>query len=117
MSLPGEATVGMNSYGQITLSSALVEAIKLKPGDRIAFAQDEDHAKDWYMIQHPDGLPLRLDKGTKVALRCQSSAITKRLIVQFAGTGKKSVRFQVATTATKDNDVSLYALITSATVK
>lgn len=109
----GKPLIGFSNSGLISLTGPLVEALELKVTDKIVFVQDEDRPKDWYIVKVQDGFPLRILKESK-ALAAQCSVISKKIVMQFAGTGKKSIRFQVATSPEVIEGVSHWAILSSA---
>lgn len=76
--------------GLIRITDQAAARIGLKPGDKVAFAQDEEESGDWYLYKDPEGFEIRdgnKDNNTYGLLFNSTAAV--RLVfdsVDFKGT-------------------------------
>lgn len=53
----GEPRISFDDKGVIRINKTAVEALGLKPGDKIAFLMDEENPTDWYITKDKEGFP------------------------------------------------------------
>jgi hypothetical protein len=106
-----EPSIRFHQSGIITISAAAAEKIKLKEGDKVSIAQDEDSPDDWYLItKDKKGFATRIYKGSN-GLAFNNAYIAKSLI-NFLELKTKSVSFKLATEPAADNGGGkLYAIL------
>jgi hypothetical protein len=106
----GRPTIRINSKnGSIAFSKHFAELAGFKSGDKIAFHQDKNRAKDWYVSKtdHLRGLKLRLQANTQLV--CTSTGMARKILSSL-NNFDKSAGFRMANKPTEDK---YFAIITS----
>jgi hypothetical protein len=113
------STINFGKSGLITFNKGAVDALKLKPGDKVEFAQDEDRPVDFYLFlsESPDGYELRVKKDSSV-LVFSSRCIYGRMLDALKLSDGKSFTLPVAITPLEVPDCPpLFAILTAAAKK
>lgn len=96
-------------HNMIRLSRSLREAIELKEGDEIILVQDADRPKDFYLLKHPGGYPVRENSSGELRINCVYYWHKVRDLFEVQ---EQAIKFKVATTPSKLNELEGYAIIT-----
>lgn len=96
-------------HNVIRINRSFSEAIDLKAGSEVVLVQDADRPKDFYLIKQAGGFQLKEAKGGE--LRMNSSYFWHKVKEIFKVEGT-AIKFKVATTPAKLNDLEGYAILT-----
>lgn len=77
-----EATIRFSRKTQAIISSVAVERFGLKPKDKVAIMQSETDANQWYLIRHPQGMPLR-QNGKSKSLAFNNTVVAGYILNHF----------------------------------
>jgi hypothetical protein len=93
----------------ICINKSLAEALDLKEDSEVILIQDADRPKDFYLVKQAGGFCI---KGTtKGELRINCAYFWQKIKELFKPEGE-SIKFKVATTPSKLNDLEGYAILT-----
>lgn len=106
----GKPTVRLSKKtGSITFSKMFARSSGFKSGDMLAFHQDRNRLKDWYVSKTDDPKGLKLRFQANGQLVCTSKGMVRK-ILQSVGKTDLSAGFRMATAPTEGK---YFAIITA----
>ena len=102
----------------ISFTGKTIELLKIAEGEKIAFSQDEESPRDWFLSKNENGFPLRVRDDSKKKIKSYSlnnNAIARKLLNSLGIEG--SFRFTIGTEPININGVDYWPIITAAAKK
>lgn len=95
-----------------SISTQLVREMNLKPGDQVLIAQDRQQSKDFYIMIHPRGFKISLNKAgdARISVRAYFRTMCAALGIDPQGT--KRLKFKVAEKPDAINGFRCFAINT-----
>lgn len=97
--------------GGFRINSQLIKAMNLKDGDTILLGQDRLQPKDFYLMVHPRGFALTINKYGEGRIACAAYFRLLCQALELSDTNKY-LKFKVADKADKINGFQAYAVNT-----